>query len=166
MRTTLQALPNLDQNFSAPIERLTKKSVTVPGFRNSAKAPAAMRIRPTAEAFQKNAALAAAILSAWAESHADLRQQVNDLLISRHWEILPLEADRTRLPGFLTKWPKNEDFDALSEVFASQYPASTASKDDISLMIVWLSTRLPYQFGPEDEGDEDDLQTDDQAASK
>ena len=166
VRTTLQALPNLDQSFSAPIERLTKKSVTVPGFRNSAKAPAAMRIRPTAEAFQKNAALAAAILSAWAESHADLRQQVNDLLIARQWEILPLEADRTRLPGFLTKWPKNEDFDALSEVFASQYPASTASKDDISLMIVWLSTRLPYQFGPEDEGDEDDLQTDDQAASK
>lgn len=156
IRSTLQALPNLDKDFSEPIERLTKKNIKVPGFRNSAKAPNAMRIRPTAEAFQKNAGLVAAILSAWAESRAELRQQINDLLISRQWQILPPDADRTKLPGFLSKWPKNEDFDILNAAFTSSYPEATASEDDISLMIVWLSTRLPYQT---EESDEENVPT-------
>jgi hypothetical protein len=146
VRKTLYALPNLQENFRLPIERITKKGVNVPGFRNSLKAPTALRVRPTAEAFEKSPDLVAAILSAWAESQPELRQQVHDLLVSRDWKVLPPETDRTKIPGFLTRWPEGEDFDLLNKVYAEKYPESQANSDEVSLMVVWISGRLPYHL--------------------
>jgi hypothetical protein len=36
------------------------------------------------------------------------------------------------------------------------YPGTDASSDDVSLMVVWLSGRLPYQFVDEDEARDDE----------
>lgn len=151
IRSTLQALPNLPQNLREPVDQLTKKIVRVPGFRNGIKAPLQLKVKPMAEAFQKSPELVLAILVAWAEAHADLRQRVYDLLISRNWEILPVDADRSVLPGFLMKWPKGEDFDTLNQAFSEMYPEVQAANNDVSLMIVWLSGRLPYQVGDDEE---------------
>ena len=145
VRQVLQALPSMPDNFRAPIERLTRKSVQVPGFRNPAKAPVAFRLKPTIESFSKQPQMCAAILAAWAECHAALRQQIYDFLISRAWEVLPPDADRTKLPGFLIKWPEGEDFEVLNSHFREAYPKSQETEDNISLMAVWIATRLPYQ---------------------
>ena len=59
--------------------------------------------------------------------------------------MLPVEADRTQLPGFIPSFPKEEDFEKLILAFKEKYPAIEASDDDISLMIVWVSGRLPFQ---------------------
>ncbi len=144
VRATLLALSDLPENFRRPVESLTKKLVKVPGFRHSDKAPARVRVIPTAEAFEKSPDLVAAILSAWAEAHGDLRQKVYDLLKSRNWEIFPLEVERTKLPGFGIKWPKGEDFATLVKAFREMHPGDETSDDDISLMIVWVGGRLPY----------------------
>lgn len=144
VRYTLNALPALPDEFRVSIDRLTRKIVKVPGFRNSAKAPTSLRIKPTIDAFEKSPALVAAVLSAWSEAHLELREKVHDLLVERGWEILPLEADRTKLPGFITKWPKGEDFEILGAAFAEKYPDLRVDSDDVSLMVVWVSGRLPY----------------------
>ncbi|MCI0519720.1 MAG: hypothetical protein L0Z70_05615 [Chloroflexi bacterium] len=146
VRRALNALPDLPENLSAEINRQTGKSVRIQGFRNSLKAPAALRFKPTLEAFEKSPALVAAILAAWAETHPDLRQQVYALLQARQWELLPIDADRARLPGFITVWPKGEDFEALNRAFSEMYPEARAESNDVSLMVVWLSLRLPYAF--------------------
>ena len=151
VRSALQSLPNLPETLRDPIDQLTRQIVRVPGFRNSLKAPAQLKARPMAEAFEKNPELVAAILAAWAETQIELRIKVFDLLKARGWEVLPPDADRTVLPGFLTRWPKGETFEVLNEAFEAMYPGTEASSDDVSLMVVWLSGRLPYQF--EDEGD-------------
>lgn len=151
IRTTLSNLSDLPGNFRAPIDRLTKKVVKVPGFRNSSKAPNLVKVVPMAEAFEKDPELVAAILNAWAELHPELRQQIYDLLVERGWDILPLEADRPKLPGFFVHWPKGEDFETLNQAFAEKYPEVKANSDDTSLMVVWVSTRLPYQMVDEDE---------------
>jgi hypothetical protein len=151
VRETLEKLPGLEADYYAPIERLTRKFVQVPGFRNSAKAPWQKRVRPTAEAFEKSPQLVAAILSAWCAAQPELRQQVYDLLIARGWEVLPAEADRTKLPGFIASWPKGEDFEKLNAAFTEKYPEAQVKNDDVSLMIVWLSTRLPFQTESDDE---------------
>ena len=151
VRTALQALPNLPENLREPFEQLTRKIVRVPGFRSSLKAPSQLKARPMAEAFEKNPELVAAVLAAWAEAQTELRTKVYNLLQARGWEVLPPEADRTVLPGFLTRWPKGETFEVLTEAFQEMYPGTEASSDDISLMVVWLSGRLPYQFEGEDE---------------
>jgi hypothetical protein len=151
VRTTMNAYPTLPDDLRAAIDKQTKRHVSVPGFRNSAKAPTALKIRSMNEAFEKRADLVGAILAGWAETQADLRQQVYELLTSRGWEVLPLEADRTKLPGFLTVWPAKEDFEVLNEAFKEKYPESEATTDDVSLMAVWISTRLPLAVEGEDE---------------
>jgi hypothetical protein len=128
----------------------SQRLVRVPGFRNSLKAPAQLKVRPMAEAFEKNPELVAAILAAWAETQTELRIKVYTLLKARGWEVLPPEADRTVLPGFLTQWPKGETFEVLNAAFEQMYPGTEASSDDVSLMVVWLSGRLPYQFEDEE----------------
>ena len=149
VRAALQALPALPAHFRAPIDRLTKKLVRVPGFRNATQAPTPLRVGPTAVAFEDDPELVAAILAAWAETQAVVRERVYDLLKTRGWEILPPDADRSKLPGFLTHWPTGEDFDTLTKAYVEAHPTSpadpgpAASSDDISLMVVWLSGRLP-----------------------
>jgi len=150
VRAVLHALPDLPADQRTQIEKLTRRVVTVPGFRNSAKAPVALRVKPTADAFEKNAGLVAAILSSWSGIHPELRSQVYDLLIARGWEVLPADADRSKLPGFLTRWPKGEDFEALNAAYVSQFPNSNTGSDDVSLMVVWLSGRLPYELVSDD----------------
>jgi hypothetical protein len=152
VRSALAALPGLPEKITSPINKLTSRLVKIPGFRHSLKAPIPLRIKPTSDAFEKSPDLAAAILSAWAEAHAGLREKVFSLLESRHWEILPIDAERERLPGFLTVWPHGENFDLLNQAFNEMFPDTDASSNDVSLMVVWISGRLPYQFS-EPKGD-------------
>ncbi len=144
IQSTLQAFPDLPESHQSALNRLTKKHVQIPGFRNSTAAPIPVRLKPVIRAFEKSAEMTAAVLSAWTETKPEIRQQVYDLLKARNWELLPPEADRTKLPGFLTSWPKGEDFSILNEAFTQAYPGASASTDDVSLMVVWLSGRLPY----------------------
>ncbi len=176
IRKTLGALSQLPDNLSGPINHLTRKFVKVPGFRNSEKAPTMVKVLPMANAFEKSPELVGAILSAWAEVQNELRNQVYNVLKERNWPffpaeihnlqelpslkterdwgVLPLEADRTKLPGFLVYWPKGEDFESLYDTFAKLYPEANSSLDEVSLMSVWLSMRLPYHI-TEDESQKD-----------
>ena len=151
VRAVLHSMAQLSPEYREAIVKLTKRIVKVPGFRNSSLAPAGVRVAPTAEVFEKNSEMVGAILAAWTETHAGLRQQVYDLLIDRGWELLPIEVNRAKLPGFMIHWPKGEDFEAISKAFIEKYPQIKINSDDVSLMTVWLGDRLPYKL--EDEGD-------------
>ena len=167
IRETLTAQATLEEHFSNDLNQQIKKRVTVPGFRNSEKAPAVVKVLPTSKAFEKNPDLVAIILSCWVEIQSELRDQVYTVLKSRNWPILPetqgidsatltidaikewpvfpIHMDRVKLPGFYTHWPKGEDFEVLYSNFAELFPESDASIDKVSLMVVWLSMRLPLQ---------------------
>lgn len=141
--TNLDALPaDLRSRLNGQIRQLVK----VPGFRNSSLAPAPVKVRGAIQTFERNPQFAANVLAAWSELNAELRQQVFDFLTQRGWKVLPLDADRTKLPGFMTRWPKAEQFDVLDEAFRVLHPETSSSKDEVSLMTVWLSTRLPYEL--------------------
>lgn len=143
IQETLGNLNALPEKQQSQVNQAVKKLVQVPGFRNSLQAPTPLKVKPAAKSFEKSASFVAVILSAWSDLQPDLRQQVFDLLTSRGWELLPIEADRTKLPGFLTTWPKDEDFSVLNQAFRDAQPETTASEDDVSLMAVWLAGRLP-----------------------
>lgn len=168
VRDTLNSLPNLSEEHNTRINRLIKKLIKVPGFRNSEKAPAMLKIIPTSKSFEKSPELVAAILSAWAELNSDLALRVFNMLIDRgwstlstekpfsvdmiskellqNWPIFPLDFDRTKLPGFYIRWPKGEDYENLYNQFKEVNSDIDASIDKVSLMAVWLSLRLPYQM--------------------
>lgn len=145
LRSTLLALPDLSSKTQASVNKLTKKHVTVPGFRNSSKAPASVKAVAMVKPFEKQPKLVAAIISAWAEANPELRQQIFDILSGFDWKLLPPEANRTRLPGFLTQWPEEEDYEIIYDTFIKTYPESEYGIDDVSLMAVWLSLRLPVE---------------------
>jgi hypothetical protein len=137
-------LGDLSENKSKTINNMIKRYVTVPGFRNSSLAPMMVKVKSAITAFEKYPDFTAQILSAWSELNNELRQKVYDLLKARGWEILPAEADRTKLPGFLTTWHKNENFDGINQAFTEMYPDyKESTTDDVSLMTVWLSDSLP-----------------------
>ncbi len=160
VRSVLTSQSLLPPQLQTQIERLTRKSVQIPGFRNSAKAPVNKRIRLTAEVFEKSPQMTAAILAAWAELKNDLRIQVFEYLTDLGWQLLPIETDRSQVPGFSITWPKGGDLEELAQKFLEQNPAQTASQDDVSLMIVWLGGRLPYQMDGEVEVEDDEISED------
>jgi len=115
-------LNHLSEERRSAISRLVKRHVQVSGFRNSALAPAPVKARAAVSNFEKSAEFAAQIMSAWYELHPELAKKVNDLLTAREWKLLPLEVDRSKLPGFLTHWPKEETFEVLDDAYA--YPVA------------------------------------------
>ena len=132
---------NLSGDRRNSINGMVKRMVSVPGFRNSAQAPAPLR----------SPEFTGQILQAWSDLHPELRQKIYDLLKAREWEILPTEADRSKLPGFMVDWPKEETYDSLDQAFAEMYPGAEDSSDDIRLMVVWLGNRLPYNMSQDGE---------------
>lgn len=153
--TVLQALPSLPEQNQAAVNRLLKKMMSIPGFRNSLAAPLSLKLKPAISAFEKSSALSAAILAAWAATKPELQQNVYDLLTERGWEVLPLEADRTKLPGFLSTWPAADDFEKINQFFREHFPESIVTTDDVSLMAVWISGRLPMETVEPDTGEDE-----------
>ena len=151
LKTVLSHLKDLPAERQRKISGQIRRSVKVSGFRNSALAPLPLKINGAVETFEKNPGFVAEILAGWCDLNADLSEKVAALLKDRNWEALPIETDRSQLPGFLTRWPAKETFDGLIEAFREKYPDYEVSENDISLMVVWISNRLPYEIVEEDE---------------
>jgi len=145
VRKVFNLIPELPEETKGTFNRYIKKFVSVPGFRNSSSAPASLKIKPFISAFESQPEVAAFTMATWAKGNSPLLDKVFDLLTERRWELLPKDADRTKLPGFLTTWPKDESFEAVNKAFKEKYTEETYPEDDISLMAVWLGGRLPYQ---------------------
>src|SRR3974377_1549624 len=89
IRETLSAASRLDEHHANDLNHQVKKYVSVPGFRSADKAPALVKTLPTSKAFEKNPELVASLLACWVELHPDLRQQVFEVFLQRHWKIMP-----------------------------------------------------------------------------
>lgn len=159
IQTVFSGLKKLPKERSEAINRVVKKHVQVSGFRNSLMAPPAVRARGAVTAFERRADFAAQVLQGWSELHPELRQQVYDFLTGREWDVLPADADRTQLPGFLPEWPAGQNYDVLGQAFAEKFAEGKPEENDLRLMIVWLAGRLPYgMYEEEEEGEEDTTQ--------
>ena len=144
LRMVMAGMPKLSKAVGSGLNRMVKKLVQVPGFRNSSLAPAAIKAKNAVKAFESSPAFTGLVLAAWTELQPELAGQMHSLLESRGWKVLPLEADRTKMPGFMVQWPQEDDFDTVYAAFREVNADSEASDDDLGLMAVWISGRLPY----------------------
>lgn len=144
IRYVLMNFEQLPTNRRKAILGLIRKHVTVPGFRDASQAPLAVKVKGVEKAFEKKAEMTAQVLMGWSELKPDLALQVFDFLTRREWQVMPVETDRTRLPGFLPEWPTGEDYDILEAAFIGQFPQAEMVSYDFRLMVVWLSGRLPF----------------------
>ena len=122
------SLGQLSDSRQGNIQKLVKRLVTVPGFRNSAAAPAPLKARAAVKAFERSSEFCAQILAAWADLHPELAVRVNEFMAARGWELLPLDAPREKLPGFLTRWPQKDTFEELDDAFQKAYPEDKNSR--------------------------------------
>lgn len=151
LHTVLSRMGELSPAQKSTLAGQVKRHVSVQGFRNSSAAPLPLKIRSASIAFQRHPDFTGRMLQCWVDLHAELCQQVYDLLVERGWKILPANVDRAKLPGFLTDWPESETYEVLNQAFVEKYPDSPASEDDVRLMVVWIGNRLPYPVTSSDE---------------
>lgn len=137
---------SLPEDHKLKIDHLTRKYVKVQGFRNPTKAPVRLRAKASQEAFEKYSEFAAAILFAWLDMKMEIASQVTGLLDELGWDrILPLGTDRSQLPGFYIQWPGGFDFDKIYQLYQARNPDSAVGNDEISLLTVLVSMRLPFE---------------------
>lgn len=151
IQEVLGKMDSLAQERRKTLIGLIQKTVTIPGFRNAALAPLMLKVKGAVKSFEKNPQFVGQLLAAWSELKPELRQQVYELLKARNWEVLPIEMDRNRLPGFLISWQKGEDYEVLDAAFAASYPEVKINANDMRLMVVWIGGRLPYNAAEEGE---------------
>jgi hypothetical protein len=151
IRTVLAGLDKIPSGRRGTINSMIKRSVNVPGFRNSSLAPLNMKVKNSVSFFERSSEFTAQILQGWSEVKADLGQQIYDMLKERGWETLPPLTDRTKLPGFLTEWPAEDTYEVLNQTYNEKYPGNQIPENDVRLMTVWISGRLPYSVTEEEE---------------
>ena len=142
---------SIPEESKKDLSRLISKFIKIPGFRNSTMAPAAMKARNAVSLFQKSGAFAGIVMESWTTLHPELKSVIWTVLSEKGWEPLPVEANRTKLPGFQIHWPKTDTFEVLQEETKKANPSLTETDDDFSLMAVWVGNRLPYDLFTEGE---------------
>lgn len=133
----------LNKEKTLRINRLFSKGVQISGFRNSSLAPLGVRVKQSAGLFEKSPEFAALVVDCWSDLHQPLKQGVWQLLQTRNWKPLPIDADRTQLPGFIVNWPKGDTFESFFNAIHENNPELSESDDNISLMVVWVGNKLP-----------------------
>lgn len=151
LQTAFTGINSIPASLKSNLLGTVKRSVNVPGFRNSAQAPARIIATHSAKAFERIPEFTGQVLTAWALLHQELAVRVHQVLTGMGWELLPIDADRTRLPGFLTRWPDQANYDTLGEAYKAQFPENQEDENDLRLMAVWLSGRLPIENAPEND---------------
>lgn len=147
LKEVLSGYDSLSSDQRRTLNNHIKRGVQIPGFRNSISAPVSLKAKNAGEYFEKNAEFVVSVLDAWFTLHEALGASVFALLTELNWQILPLEANRKKMPGFLPQWPQEEQFGDLVEGFRNEFPEHSGYSDNqISLMCVWLSGRLPFEL--------------------
>jgi hypothetical protein len=120
-----------------------KEFVKISGFRNPLAAPQALQVRAMESPFEKESRFIKAILSSWAEIKSDLKANVQLVIPELGFEPnnqAPLYPDPDN--AFAVGWPEDLSFEKLEDL-VKQKTEVDASPDEISLMTVWLTGRLP-----------------------
>lgn len=128
------------------LSKFVARYVKIPGFRNSNMAPAGLKAKNSPSLFQQSADFAALVMEIWSTLHPELKSIVWNELNDRGWKPEPLEKDRSELPGFQIHWPKEDSFESFHKKIKELRSDLSESEDDISLMVVWVGNRLPYDL--------------------
>lgn len=135
-----ESLPKEDQIAFA---KTFKKYVTILGFRNVTRAPLPLQVNAYADAFEEKEEVIPFTLSTWTKLRPDLAEKVKSWLESQGWENLAMKREYSETDGFINEWPEDLSLDQLVADFTKAYPDEEYLRDDMILMVLWISGRLP-----------------------
>ena len=122
-----------------------KKYVTILGFRNPVRAPLPLQVNAYASAFEEKDEVIPFTLSTWTKIASEFAEGVMTWLQVDGWDDIALERQFDENEGFKKEWPEALTFDKLVEGFKKANPDLDFSRNDIILMVLWISGRLPNQ---------------------
>ncbi|MBP6068862.1 MAG: hypothetical protein KA465_01225 [Anaerolineaceae bacterium] len=143
LTTVLDQKDNLSPEIKQEFRQAIKEFVKISGFRNPLAAPQALQVRAMESPFEKESRFVKAILSSWADINSDLQAKVQAVLHELGFEPnvqAPLYPDPEN--AFAVGWPEDLSFEKLADL-VKQKTETDASSNEISLMTVWLTGRLP-----------------------
>jgi hypothetical protein len=139
----LEGKGTLSRDEQTAFTSFFRKHVSVLGFRNPVRAPLSLQINAFASAFEQKEEVIPFTLTNWAKIKSDLAKTVKKWLESEGWEGLDLERQYDENEGFSVDWPDEFTFDEIEEKFKQAHPKADYDRDDLILMVLWISGRLP-----------------------
>jgi hypothetical protein len=145
VKEILEGIDQLSKVAQSEFAQFFRKNVNVLGFRNPVRAPLSLRINAYAAAFEEKEEVIPYTLSTWAAVKPDLAENVKSWLESEGWQDLTAERSFEEGQGFYSDWPKKLTFDKLLDKYQKAYPDDTIDRDDLILMVLWISGNLPKE---------------------
>ena len=122
-----------------------RQYVQVLGFRNPTIAPLPLQINAYISAFEKQDEVVPFTLSTWVKIRSAFAKKVKTWLSENGWKNLELKREFVESEGFLNTWPQTWTFDKLVKEFNKDNPDEKPSREDLLLMIIWISGQLPKE---------------------
>ena len=122
-----------------------KQHVNVLGFRNPLLAPLSLQVKAYVSAFEEKDEVIPFTLSTWTKINLEFAEKVQSWLEKENWKGLDLERTYDESQGFLNEWPEKLTFDKLTKKYEKDYPDEEYNKDDLILMVLWISGQLPQE---------------------
>lgn len=141
----LTGVKNLDKAEQIAFSQFFKKNVKVLGFRDPTRAPITLQTRALASAFIANDDVIPETLSVWTRIHDADAQKVQTWLSDKGWTGLAVSRAFNESEGFLDDWPEDVTFDQLVDDYRKDHPKDDISRDDLILLILWISGKLPKE---------------------
>jgi len=138
----LQTLSKEDQiSFSSQF----RKYVKVLGFRNPVRAPLSLQVKAYISAFEDKDEVIPFTLNTWVKLNQEFADQVKDWLMEEGWENLSYSRAFEETEGFRQQWHDDLTFDAIEEKFKQANPDQDISRDDLILMVLWITGCVPKE---------------------
>ena len=120
-----------------------REYVSILGFRNPLRAPLPLQVNAYVRAFEDMDEVIPFTLTSWTKLRSDFAEKVKDWLKSEGWEDLQLVREYDETKGFIQEWPESLTFEKLNDDFAKANPNLDYDQDELLVMILWISGKLP-----------------------
>lgn len=141
----LQGLSSLPKEDQIAFTNQFRKYVNVLGFRNPVRAPFSLQVKAYISAFEDKDEVIPFTLTTWAKLKPDFADQVKSWLEAEDWENLTHTRVYNENEGFKQEWPEDLSFDDIEEKFKQANPDQAFSRDDLILMVLWITGCLPKE---------------------
>lgn len=145
IEATLKGIESLSKEDQIAFTNSFKQYVSILGFRNAVRAPFSLKVNAYATAFEGKDEVVPFTLSTWTKLNADLAKSVKNWLETEGWKELTLERHFSESEGFINEWPDKLSFDKLEKKFKKANPDIEFSRDDLILLVLWISGQLPNE---------------------
>lgn len=143
LESILQNIKTLPKDDQISFGNFFREHVEIFGFRNPMRAPLPLQINAFVRAFEDKDEVIPFTLSTWTKINENFSKIVKEWLNSKGWKELRFEKKFDETEGFTRDWPENLTFENLKEEFNKVQKDLEYEDNDLMLMIMWISGKLP-----------------------